>query len=383
MFSKHSGYGPDGRRRLNLDLGGDSPPAPDYTPLANASKDSAEVMAQLGREQLDESKRQYELNRAAIAPIVSTQKQIMDESLAQAQDYNTYNKTTFRPIEQRLAQEAQDFSTAGAREGFARKAVSDLEQAQANESAQADREMFASGINPNSSRFAGLKRIQSITNAGARAGAATKARETADALGWAKSLDVAGLGRNLPGASSSAYQVATGAGSSAAGNQIAPSGQLLGGMAQGAATIGQGQSNYINGLSTIAGLQTGNYRAALNDDGGLGGLGSLLGGAASLYTAISSEEEKEDKTPINAEVITKGLERVPVEAWRYKEGVADEGEHIGPYAEDVQREFGDAAAPGGKMIDLVTMNGIALAGVKELNSRVKKLEARAGLERRM
>lgn len=383
VLSKHAGYGPDGLRRMFFDLGGDSPPPPDYTPLANASKESAEIMAGLGREQLTEARRQYDLNRESITPIVTTQKQIMDESLRQAQDYDTYNKTTFRPIEQQLAQEAQEFSTEGAREGFARKAVSDLEQAQSNEAAQADRAMVAAGVNPNSGRFAGLKRIQSITNAGARAGAATGARERADALGWAKKMDVTGLGRNLPGASSAAYQVATGAGNSAAGNQMAPSSQLLTGMAQGASTIGQGQSNLISGLSNIANMQTGTYNASLNSDGGLGGLGSLLGGAAAVGRLFvpSSEEMKDEKAPVSGRAITKGLQKIPVESWDYKDGVEDGARHVGPYAEDVHAVFGDVAAPGGKQLDMVTMSGLTLAAVKDLAGRLDKVERKAGMRR--
>ena len=36
--------------------------------------------------------------------------------------------------------------------------------------------------------------------------------------------------------------------------------------------------------------------------------------------------------------------------------------------------MGEKAAPGGKVIDLVSMNGITLAAVKDLDSRMKRLE---------
>jgi hypothetical protein len=76
------------------------------------------------------------------------------------------------------------------------------------------------------------------------------------------------------------------------------------------------------------------------------------------------------------------LQRIPIEAWKYKEGVADEGEHIGPYAEDVNREFGDEAAPGGEKLDPVTMNGIALAVGQSNADRLDRIEKKIGLERR-
>lgn len=98
MLRNRDGYGPDGRRLLFLDMGGDAPAAPDYTPVAQASKESAEIMAGLGRDQLAESKRQYEENMAVAKPVVEAQQQIMSETARQGKDYYDYNTSTFRPL---------------------------------------------------------------------------------------------------------------------------------------------------------------------------------------------------------------------------------------------------------------------------------------------
>ncbi|TXH49371.1 MAG: hypothetical protein E6Q97_22875, partial [Desulfurellales bacterium] len=371
VLSKHAGYGPDGRRRMFFDLGGDSPPPPDYTPLAQASEQSAQIMAELGDRQLTETRRQYDLNREALAPILDTQKAIMRQSKDQGDDYYDYLKTTFRPVEEGLARDATEFSTEGAREGFARTAVSDLEQAQANERAQADRAMMAAGVNPNSGRFAGMNRAGAITNAAARAGAATGAREKADAMGWAKRMDVTGLGRNLPGASSSAYQVASGAGNSATGTQMAPSNQLLSGM-QGAAGLTQaGLGMQMQGLTSIAGLQSQNYNAALNQDSGLGSFLGMVGGIAGK-AMFSSKKYKKGGTPVDEGAVLEAVGDMPnVEEWDYKPGVADGGHHIGAYAEDVHEKFGESAAPGGDKIDIPSAIGINLAATKALLKRLE------------
>ena len=68
------------------------------------------------------------------------------------------------------------------------------------------------------------------------------------------------------------------------------------------------------------------------------------------------------------------MRRLSVESWKYKKGIADEGDHIGPYAEDVQREFGDRVAPGGKVIDMISMIGVNLAALQALDSKVAGLE---------
>lgn len=63
------------------------PPAPDYTPMANASAESARLAAELGQKQLDENKRQYEENKVLTAKVVDKQLDLMDQSKAQGDAY--------------------------------------------------------------------------------------------------------------------------------------------------------------------------------------------------------------------------------------------------------------------------------------------------------
>ena len=77
----------------------------------------------------------------------------------------------------------------------------------------------------------------------------------------------------------------------------------------------------------------------------------------------------------------KEVDAVPVdEGWEYdpEKGGPDDGgvPHDGPMAADVQRVMGDDVAPGGRMIDLVSMNGKTMGAVQELSKRVKRIEAR-------
>ena len=84
-----------------LDFGGDAPPPPDYTPVANASKEAAEIAANLGREQLAEARWQYDQNMAVARPVAQAQLDIMQQSADQARDYYEYSKN-FRPLEQQM-----------------------------------------------------------------------------------------------------------------------------------------------------------------------------------------------------------------------------------------------------------------------------------------
>lgn len=357
--------------------GGDSPPPPpDYTPMANASAESARIMGQLGQDQINESRRQYDQNMATARPIIAAQTGIMQQTADQGRAYFDHWKDVGQSTEQGLARDANAFSTAGAQEGFARSAVSDLEDAQSNEQAQSARSMAAMGVNPNSGRFAGMNRAQTILNAGARAGVATNARTQAQNLSFAKRMDVAGLARGMPGAAQGAYSVSTGAGNSAAGNQMAPGGQLLNGMAQGASLTGQGQQMQMGGLGSILSSQNNIYDANLSAStsaraGSMGLLGAGIGAAARIYGG-SSKKIKTNKRP--ADQALKGVLNLDIDQWKYKKGVADEGEHVGPYAEDVRKEFGDKVAPGGKMIDMISMQGVMLKAIQELGTKVAHLD---------
>ena len=114
---------------------------------------------------------------------------------------------------------------------------------------------------------------------------------------------------------------------------------------------------------------------------GLGAAGAFGGGSAGLassavaaapFFGVSSKDLKTDKTPIDEDRILEKVERLPVEAWRYKPGLGlNDKPHIGTYAEDFRETFG---LGDGKMLDLVDTTGVLMASVKSLSKKVKRLE---------
>jgi len=107
--------------------GDDPPPPPDYTPVANASKEAAEISAQLGREQLAEARRQYDQNMAVARPVVDAQLDVMRQGIQQGADYYEYGKT-FRPLEQQMMREAgigTEGANAAERNAMTQQALAD------------------------------------------------------------------------------------------------------------------------------------------------------------------------------------------------------------------------------------------------------------------
>lgn len=262
-------------------MGKSSPAPPDYTPMANASKEAAKVAERLGTRQLDLAERQYNELKPLAEQISQTQLDVQNRTMQQGEDYYNYLKDTYRPLEQGIVQDAQNFNTEAYREQLARQAAADAAKAFQQTQKANERGLMSMGVNPNSGRFAAAQQGAATANAAQRAAQMNQTRQAADNLGYARQLDAAGLGRNLSGASTGAYGVAVNSGNAAMGNAAAPGAAQMAGFAQGAGTIMGGQGQKIQGLGNVLNAQTSVYGQDLQaSNAGWNALGSGLGMAA-------------------------------------------------------------------------------------------------------
>ena len=312
-----------GRMTLEGGKGGSSPPPPNYAPMQAASDHAADLGYQLGTDQLTEAKRQYDANTAVAQPIVNAQLGLMNQSMQQGNDYYEYGKSG-RPVEASL--NTQSMTDVSARDRAERDLISggdtgiydarrsDIEQgvdratADARQGTTAQynqllRQGMRYGYSPQAlaARFgdaataqglgiasaANQARQQGIDRSRGLIGSGRNMRIQDESLGWGKKMDVAGLYRNMPGASQGAYGVAMGAGNSAMGNQMTPGNAYMAGMGQGAGTQQTGMGQQITGLGGILNSQTSMYNAGLQANSqGSGMMGSLLGAGATLGAAF-------------------------------------------------------------------------------------------------
>jgi hypothetical protein len=352
VFSRHNGYSRDGRRLMHLDMGGDAPPPPDYSPVAAASEETARIGAELGREQLAEGKRQYDQNMLVAKPVVDAQLDIMKQGIAQGNDYFDYLKTNARPVEAALNTEAMAAGSDRLQTEAADRAVADVRQGTTASQNQIIRQGLRYGFNP--AKLAGAGGTMAASQGLAEATAANSAREKEKSLGFAKKLDVAGLYRGLPGASTGAYQVATGAGNSAVANQGAGGAAYLGAMGQGANTTMQGRQVAMQGLTGVLNAQTSYANTVANSSGGgLDGIGSLLGGGARLFTAFGSHPDYKQ----NIERVGNHPLGIGVYDFEYREEYRDKwghGRQRGVMATEVQAVLPEAVkvdADGHTVVD--------------------------------
>lgn len=356
-----------------LDTGSDAPDTSRQDAVA-------EDMAKLSQEQWDWVKAEYEKSAGDRAASAQTAR---DVSAQQLQGLTLQNKLTegyaqdrenlYRPLEQQMVQEAQAYDTPERREAAAGKAVADagiqLDLAQAAQR----RNLTRMGVDPSSGASLATGNQMSLGEAAVKTGAANKAREQVELQGYARKADAAQMGRGNASAQATSAGIATTTGNSAVTNSQQPN--LVNN--QGIGVVQSGANSALSGMSGAAGIyqNSSNLQAQAGDNSSMwGALGSLGGAAIFKY---SDKEQKTGRKPVKPELSLAAIRKIPdVESWSYKDGSpADDGgiTHVGPMAQDINAAMGDEAAPGGKVIDLVTLNGHTMNAIKALDKKVEKL----------
>lgn len=256
--------------------------APNYKPMAEATMYAVDSMERVADDYMAETRRQYDDMAPHLKEIAETQTEAMRQQMEQGEDYYNYMKDTFRPMEEGLVKDAEEFNTEEAREQMARDAAVDVSRADQVARDSNMRVMQRMGVNPNSARFQSMNKSQGLKLAGMKAGAMTNARERAQQLGYAKKLDAIGIGRGLPGASTAAYNSATNAGTAGANSHMAGGNFMLNGMGQAGNFVAQGANMGIQGNQAILNSQTSIANTNANNNASMWGTAAGLGAAAMM-----------------------------------------------------------------------------------------------------
>lgn len=287
-----------------------------------------------------------------------------------AADDRARYQTTFQPIEDAYiadATKAADPANIGLNAANrAAQAEADVRQTFGAQRGQQTRQLTAMGVNPASGRFASTAGAVGQTEALAVAGAGNLARRQSIAEDEAKAeamrTNVLNMGKGLavnPATSMGLSNSAGGAGFQGAISGYGQQANILNTDYQNRLSAWQTKQNGIAGLA--------------------GGLGSILGAlpagtfaSAGPLAFLSSKDMKTNKQPLDTAL--GAVRKMPVEKWDYKPGHGDGGTHIGPYAEDFHAATGIG---DGKTIDAISLAGITLGAVRDLDRKVAKLEAAA------
>jgi Chaperone of endosialidase len=349
--------------------------APDNSGLNQAALDNAA----LSKEALDfykqvfaDTQPQRDATQARANAVSDAQLSSMQLQDTITKDLWDYQKGTYRPLEQGLVADAQAYDTPDRREQEAGQAVADVNTQLGNARDALAARQASRGVMGVSGNSEALDRSMAVSGAAAAASAANQARKGVELQGYARKMDAASLGRNLSSSQATSAGVALQQGNSA----VANSGTANATSQSGTNLMQQGFNTAIQGNQSAGNLYGQAAQIQLQSDktsdlmGGLAGIGKV----AALY-AGSDENIKENIKPVSDEEALSQVAKVDSQKrWSYKLGAGlGTEEHTGPMAQDVQKVMGDKAAPGGKVIDLVTLNGKNMAATRALNKKVDQL----------
>jgi hypothetical protein len=360
--------------------------APDTSGINAAAAANAEIAKEALAWYKDEYARTAPQRAAASGAAMeqaALQNDLAKQQLQTTSEERQRYKTTFQPLEQQIVADAAGYDTPARREAEAAAAAADVERLAGAQRQATMRSLERRGALPSSGRVMAMSGMMDIAAAKAKAGAANTARKQVETVGAAKRADAAALGRGVVSQGATAAQIGLQAGNSSAANAAAP----VGIAASGAGLMGQGFQTGISGNNSAGSLyaqQSGIQQKANDSSGVWGALGSVAGAALSnplLFT--SDEEQKEGVKPASDDAALEAVRKTPNKVWRYKEDspAADGGQtHVGPMAQKVAATMGMDAAPAGKAIDPITMNGVMMGAVRALDKKLSKVVAAAGLQ---
>lgn len=273
---------------------------------------------------------------------------LQGRSDAQWEKYNNL----YAPVEEQAVQDAENIDSQQNQDAAAANASSQVRSSAAQARAATERNNASMGINPASGRSQDTENQLDMATAAQDADAQNQARQAVRDRGIAMRQGVVQQGNNVANNSTLNAQTALG-GYNGSGNLT------IGGTN---ANTGAFNANTTANAAQLSGL-TNVFNTGMGTLSGLGAFGS-------------SKKIKENMKNVSDESTLDKLKKIPVGTWKYKDGQGDGGDHMGAYAEDVHKQFGDRAAPQGKMIDAISMHGITLSAVKGLAKQVDKLNAK-------
>lgn len=352
-------------------------PDPAVGQAALQQAEQSREMAAVAREELAFGREQYERYAPMYDRLIAAQTGQAEQDAAFSKTQLDRYNSVFAPIEDKVASEAMNYDSpteVAARQGRAAATVQGQFDAARD---QNTRQMAAMGVSPDSGRSTQAGIDQSNQLALAKAGAVNTEATNSKLMGMQLRQQAAGLGRGTAGLGLQGSQLAVGAGSAGIGGvnatlagrgaAITPALQYASGATSAGGTAG-------SLLNSQHGNQVRAYGAQSEAYGGLVSSGAgIVGAAIGAGMFMSSEDTKERVSPVDDDAALTALRKVPVSQWSYKPGMGDGGQHVGPMAEDVNAAMGEQAAPGGKAIDAITLNGVNMAAIKALDKKVTAL----------
>ena len=269
-------------------MGGKSspPPPPDYTPIANASKEAAQLSYKLGSEQLAWAKETYADNKIITDKVVDTFLRSQDLNMESAQKDRARYERLFQPLEDQLAADAADYSSGARKDLEMGRAAAGVAQQFDAARESATRNLEAYGIDPSSTRYAALDLGMRTQQAATSAAAQNQASQQTDAIGRALRSEAINVGRGYPGQIAGQYGTALQSGTGGVNStlaQTASGANTMGTNTQYMGLANQSLGTWANALNMGYQNQLAAWKADQDQSSGWGSALGLIGGIATKF----------------------------------------------------------------------------------------------------
>jgi hypothetical protein len=282
--------------------GGSSAPAPpDYSGVANASRESAKEYAAIMREQLAWAKEQYADNKAFADQVKDVFASDMQFNSETARKDRARYEQYYQPLENDLVDDAKSYATDERKELERGRSMGTVSQQFDTAGEAAKRQLESFGIDPSATRYAALDLGVKTQKAAAMAAAANQSDVMVEDRGRALRSEAINVGKGYPGQIAGQFGSSTTGGSAGVGAQnstYSASAPALGNPAAFGGLQNQAIGQWGNTLNNQYQNQIAQYNANSSQSSGIGStLGSLAGIAGGLYM-MSDEHAKDNIEPI-------------------------------------------------------------------------------------
>lgn len=267
----------------------DVPPAPDYSPIAEAQMAAAKESASIAREQLAWAKQVYAENKGVTDQVVDAflraQQRSEDAAIKDRQRY----EGIYQPLEDDLARDAQDYASEERKTAEMGRASANVAQQFGAARLNAQRDLEAFGVNPAATRFAALDIGVRAQQAAAQAGASNQAAQMVDATGRALRSEAINVGRGYPGQVAGTYNTVLQAGTGANNAGLATTASGANTMGTGAQWQGLSNGAYTGAAGTMHmgyGDQMAQYKAEQESSSGWGTALGLVAGVGGKFLGL-------------------------------------------------------------------------------------------------
>jgi len=292
--------------------GGGSAPAPDPN-IGLAQK----KMAEISEEYLNQWKTEVwpQMKEAAAKQEVRADEQFaLDKEMQQKQmtaaDLTMAEFNRNAPSREAIYKEAETYNTAENKERIAAEAIGDIKTSFGTQASDLERRNQSYGINPTSGRSMATQNASGILQAATEASAATRARNAAEQLGWAKKMDAIALSQGQFGNQATSTGLAL-----SAGGQALNAGQVaMGNYAQMGNSLAQSAQTGNAGWNSIGQLGVQKYQADISNyqaqnqasaasSSGWGSLaGAAIGAVGSYYTGGAAAATRAASSSQNSDI---------------------------------------------------------------------------------